>query len=228
MEYAAVIYAAIMRAKVVLAALMAVVAVAGCSSSQGSRSAAGLESGEMGGSADPFASTNVQSSLTRYLRLENQLRAWWNDGIPITWKVTDTYDRDWGSGTRPDNPPPQGLQGLVQPAYSGELTLPLDIDTTWNTNARFTLTPIVSIDGREYELVPIRVYLRYYDMYVNTKGFYWSLDAGGSQCKGPSTPTFTGSVTTPSGLVVYDYILDCAMQTIEHKSKIIIREYQKP
>lgn len=168
------------------------------------------------------------SSKATYLSLENQLNDWWGgSGIPITWKVTETVNADWDGGSRPDNPPPQGLQGLVQEAFSNPKVTRLEVNYNPGPDTktrRFVLTPTISVDGEVIDLPSISFLNRDYMAYS------WEMNQGGVVCT-PNTPTPTvtesWSARTPRGLLMYDVVLTCPDGIYEEPAKILFRNYQK-
>lgn len=169
------------------------------------------------GSSTPIS--REAASYTTPFSVENQLKDWWGgEGIPITWKVSETVNADWDGDRRPDHAPPKGFQGLVQEPFSG----PFAVNIEWNGmvftyGSRFVLTPVITIDGQTIDLLPI----------VAKPGE--KLVAAGSSCKmiqGEwTTSTASMSAKTPRGLLTYDVVLTCNNPT-DHQ-KILIRNYQK-
>lgn len=223
-----------MRLKMILAAVVAVVVLAGCSSSQGARSAAGPESASAGSAslaaspdpadsdeADPLGPAKL-GSWTTYLTVESQLRdPSTGDSIPITWKVTNVEKeyRGWDGPSRPDNPPPDGLQGLVQTAESGKVKIRMES----RDSGTFVLTPHVSIDGQDIELVFIEVNNGRWD-------FPERLYAAGEYCindgEGYTVTMSTKIPTRGRQLLVYDYVMQCVANK-KGGSTILIRTYQR-
>ena len=164
---------------------------------------------------------NAKTTSTHPFAVENQLKDWWGgDGIPITWKVSETENVYWDGVSRPDAAPPHGFQGLVQPPFSGSFQSPLE----WNIRergVRFVLTPAVTIDGQSIELEPIRVGMR------GLGDNYWLMDTAGFiiGCTARAEHTFTSlSKQTPRGLLVYDVDMVCSSTRV---AEVIIRNYQK-
>ena len=164
---------------------------------------------------------NAKTTSTHPFAVENQLKDWWGgDGIPITWKVSETENVYWDGVSRPDAEPPHGFQGLEQAPFSGSYQSPLE----WNlreSGVRFVLTPAVTIDGQSIELEPIRVRLR------GIGDNYWVMDTAGFiiGCTARAERTFTSlSKQTPRGLLVYDVDMVCSSTRV---AEVIIRNYQK-
>lgn len=102
-------------------ALIALVSMAGCTSTEPPRSAAPAPSSPTetsppqatnAAAPDQFSTTKVGGrSKATYMRLENRVGDWWGgNGVPITWKVTEVDSFDWDGTSRPDNP----LQGRLE------------------------------------------------------------------------------------------------------------------
>ena len=149
---------------------------------------------------------NASSSATTQVAVENQLRAWWSgDGIPITWKVSETDNYYWDGASRPDHAPPNGLQGLEQAAFSGFYRTGLEI----NLNAyevTFVLTPTITIDGQIIDLQPVR--------FATTSGnATWFMSGAeiSRQCWKGMKPKITEYLMqkTPRGLLGYYLELAC-------------------
>lgn len=171
--------------------------------------------------------TNRQAGSTAvFLTLENNIRDWWGGaGVPITWKVTEVDSYDWDGGSRPDNPPPQGLQGLVQQSLSGPVATRLEQNRpTSHVDPRFVLTPIADIEGKAIPLAPITV-----DRLTRDRGG-WQLMNADQKCgftrPSPRTVVTSWTEKTPKGLLAYDLVLDCIPED-RGGSKITIRNYQK-
>ena len=203
-------------------ALVALFSLAGCTSIEPSRSAAPATSLPTGTapppatnatSPDQFSTTKVGGrSKATYIRLENRVGDWWGgNGVTITWKVTDVDSFDWDGTSRPDNPPSQGLQGLVQQAFSGEYETRLEINNPGGNSDktnRFVLTPITvhRIGGPDEA---------------------WRLRSGDKRCSDAwETTTVPLTQKTPRGQLRYDLVLDCALDS-SGGSKVQVRNYQK-
>ncbi len=177
---------------------------------------------EAEGSDDALEVTTVGGSVKSYVRLENQVNDWWGgEGIPITWRASEVDSDDWDGASRPDNPPPQGLQGLVQPSSSGETQTRLERNSK-NSSKRFVLTPVASIDGQDISLAPI-------EFWRGGADYGWELTAEGQFCSDPyrgDETTVPLSVKTPRGSFQYDLVLECRAD-VDGGSKILVRNYQK-
>lgn len=153
---------------------------------------------------------NASSSATTQVAVENQLRAWWSgDGIPITWKVSETDNFDWDGASRPDHAPPNGLQGLEQAAFSGFYRTTPEI----NLNAyevTFVLTPTITIDGQIIDLQPVR-------FATNSGNDTWFMSGAeiGRQCWKGMKPKITEYLMqkTPRGSLGYYLELACNEQS---------------
>ena len=216
-------------------ALIALVSMAGCTSTEPPRSAAPAPSSPTetsppqatnAAAPDQLSTTKVGGrSKATYMRLENRVGDWWGgNGVPITWKVTEVDSFDWDGTSRPDNPPPQGLHGLVQQAFSGERKTRLEINNPGGNSDktnRFVLTPIASIDGEDVPLAPIRV------QRIGGSDEAWRLRSGDKYCSDAwETTTVPLTVKTPRGQLRYDLVLDCEVDS-SGGSKVQVRNYQK-
>ena len=171
------------------------------------------------------APINREASLsyTHPFSVENQLKDWWGgNGIPITWKVSETVNSDWDGSSRPDHAPPNGFQGLVQEPFSGVYNVNLEVNAAmFSGDSRFVLTPVVTIDGQAIDLQPI---------VVNAGG---DLVSAGISCQAPVTGTKYNSASaslsakTPRELLMYDVVLFCYPHEDSFKQRILIRNYQK-
>lgn len=170
------------------------------------------------------APTNREASLsyTHPFSVENELKDWWGgQGIPVTWKVSETVKSDWDGNSRPDHAPPNGLQGLVQKPFSGVYNVNLEVNgAMFSGDSRFVLTPVVTIDGQAIDLEPI---------VVKAGG---NLVTAGISCQAPgigdiNSATASLSVKTPRELLMYDVLLFCYSSEDSFKQRIVIRNYQK-
>ena len=193
---------------------------------------AGLALSACSGEATPTTSASVSSApinreallwYTTAFSVENELKDWWGgNGIPITWKVSETDNYDWGGIRRPDHAPPDGFQGLVQEPFSGVYNVNLQVNgrgrMSANGDSRFVLTPVATIDGQAVDLQPIVVIAGE------------SLVAAGSSCSRPENGTATAttslSAKTPRELLMYDVVLTCYADS-SFKQRILIRNYQR-
>ena len=160
--------------------------------------------------------------MTRVMSLENQLKDWWGGpGIPITWKVSGTVNKDWDGNSRPDHAPPDGFQGLVQEPFSGPYKDSLELNflffSTLN-QSYFVLTPVITIDGQAIELEPTEVYMGD-SQKLATAGYA----TRGGDCGYAESLTASLSKNTPRGLLMYDVVISCNIQG----QQILIRNYQK-
>ena len=185
-------------------------------------------------SATGDAPVGLRGSKATYVTVENRLQDWWGgDGIPITWRVTETQNRYWDGASRPDHAPPKGLQGLVQNADSGQYRVRLEVNTTYEGQNLFALTPVASVDGEQVALSPITF------EYWNTQNsasdgdgnLGWNLSSGGRVCKFDVTardPTQVQSFTyrTPRGDLAYDVVLKCP-RLPAGPAGVLIRNYQR-
>ena len=161
---------------------------------------------------DEFAEDlNVTSSSAFYGSVENLLDDWWGDGgIPIKWSVTNTKNVYWDGSSRPDHAPPQGFQGLVQPAFSPPYVARLEVNDY--EIPTFTLTPSITVDGKSIELKPTVVKMG------GTILAWWEMDWAQNYCNSKidsetrriATEQF--SVWTPRGELEYEYIYPCGAQ----------------
>ena len=148
------------------------------------------------------------SSKADYLTLDNKLTL--ADGTPvtITWRVSNTENKFWDGTSRPDNKPPQGLQGLVQTSGSGPYKVRLEVNTSlfWD-NPNFTLTPTAEVDGQQISLEPWLLI----DMGGQLQMFLGgsNLDNNIDACR--TTPSF--STSTPKGELRYQITGKCADPT---------------
>ena len=174
------------------------------------------------GSSAPI-NREASLSYTHPFSVENQLKDWWGgNGIPITWKVSETVNSDWDGSSRPDHAPPNGFQGLVQEPFSGVYNVNLEVNAAmFSGDSRFVLTPVVTIDGQAIDLQPI---------VVNAGG---DLVSAGISCQAPVTGTKYNSASaslsakTPRELLMYDVVLFCYPHEDSFKQRILIRNYQK-
>jgi hypothetical protein len=173
-------------------------------------------SGESG-SSSPISREAKGEAITNYyseFAVENQLKDWWGgNGIPITWKVSETDDSDWvGKTTRPDQAPPNGLQGLVQEPFSGVYKVKIELLGIF-AYQRFVLTPAVTIDGQVVDLQPI---------VVKPKK---NVASTGTVCEVPGPSAIVSlSAKTSRGLLMYDVVLTCASMGDQ---QVLIRNYQR-
>ena len=163
----------------------------------------------------------ASSSMTRTISLENQLKDWWGgQGIPITWKVSETDNSQWDGNSRPDHAPPDGLQGLVQEPFSGPYKDSLEVNVKYFKEfmrSYFVLTPVITIDGQAIELEPTEVYIGR-EQKLDTAGYVTR-----PHCKSGDLATASLSKKTPRGLLMYDVVMSCDSQS----QQILIRNYQK-
>lgn len=174
------------------------------------------------GSSAPI-NREASLSYTHPFSVENELKDWWGgNGIPITWKVSETVNSDWDGNSRPDHAPPNGFQGLVQEPFSGAYNVNLEVNAAlFSGDSRFVLTPVVTIDGQAIDLQPI---------VVKAGG---DLVSAGISCQAPVTGTKYNSATaslsakTPRELLMYDVVLFCYPHEDSFKQRIVIRNYQR-
>ena len=209
-----------MRPRFTLAVLMTVgLAVSACSG-EGTASPsssvtdlpverqAGITGGGGGGNA-PDSPVAVQNELGAY---------WSEQGIPITWKVSEVDNHDWAGNLRPDHAPPNGFQGLKQDAFSGAYRVPLE----WNSSGfeiRFVLTPIVSVDGQSMDLQPIT-----FTGYAGTSNaWYMEVDGTRIQCSQYKVSSYPVSTwhKLPNGKsmwIDYDFLCSPGLATVVMRS----------
>jgi hypothetical protein len=153
---------------------------------------------------DSISSAVQGSSKAEYITLDNELTL--TDGTPvtITWRVSNTENKFWDGTGRPDNNPPQGLQGLVQTSGSGAYKVRTEVNTNYSLdNPNFTLTPIVEVGGQQISLEPWQLI---------SLGGEWQLflvDQSIDACL--TTPSF--STPTPKGELRYQITGKCADPT---------------
>jgi hypothetical protein len=103
------------------------------------------------------SSQALQGSTKTFVQLENTLALSDGTPLPVTWKVSATQNKFWDGSSRPDHAPPQGIQGLVQdsgaPPYRVRLEV-ADQALFSSDNPNFTLTPTVTLNGKEIALEP--------------------------------------------------------------------------
>lgn len=144
------------------------------------------------------------SSKAEYITLDNELAL--ADGTPvtITWRVSDTKNEFWDGTSRPDNNPPQGLQGLVQTSGSGSYKVRTEVATDlFYDNPNFILTPIVEVGGQQISLEP---------WLLTSTGGEWQLflvDQSIDACRNPAS----FSTPTPKGELRYQITGKCADPT---------------
>lgn len=144
------------------------------------------------------------SSKAEYITLDNELAL--ADGTPvtITWRVSDTKNEFWDGTSRPDNNPPQGLQGLVQTSGSGSYKVRTEVATDlFYDNPNFVLTPIVEVGGQQISLEP---------WLLTSTGGEWQLflvDQSIDACRNPAS----FSTPTPKGELRYQITGKCADPT---------------
>ena len=166
-------------------------------------------------------------SQATYAKVENRLQDWWGgDGIPITWRVTETQNRYWDGASRPDNAPPKGLQGLVQDANSGPYRVRLEVNTFYDGRKSFVLTPVASIDREEIALSPITFAEEVFSTYSG-----WNLSSGGRVCAldapvKDQTQVQSFTYRTPRGDLVYEVVLKCPPR-VAGAAEVLIRNYQR-
>lgn len=147
--------------------------------------------------------------------VENQIKDWWGgNGLPITWKVSETDNNDWASDKRPDHAPPKGLQGLVQEPFSGVYNVRMEENgIDFYGSHRFVLTPAVTIDDQVIDLQSI----------VVKAGK--NLVSAGTVCQVPGPSAIVSlSAKTPRGLLMYDVVLTCPDPGSQ---QVLIRNYRK-
>lgn len=173
------------------------------------------------GSSEPI-NREAALSNTHPFSVENELKDWWGgQGIPVTWKVSETVKSDWDGNSRPDHAPPNGLQGLVQKPFSGVYNVNLEVNgAMFSGDSRFVLTPVVTIDGQAIDLQPI---------VVKAGG---NLVTAGISCQAPgigdiNSATASLSAKTPRELLMYDVLLFCYSSEDSFKQRIVIRNYQR-
>jgi hypothetical protein len=140
----------------------------------------------------------LMGSFSHYFAVENQLT-----GIPVTWKVSETVNRDWDGNSRPDHRPPDGLQGLVQEPFSGSYKVRLEMNERTLGQTRFVLTPVALVEGEIAELESIEFI-----------GIPVRMTTAGNVCEVPMdggiTPvTASLSKNLKGGLLVYEVVMDC-------------------
>lgn len=160
--------------------------------------------------SSPESSTAVERNAAKSapapVAVENQLKAWWSgDGIPITWKVSETDNFDWDGVSRPDHAPPNGLQGLEQAAFSGFYRTRPELNMN-ASQVTFVLTPTITIDGQIIDLQPIR--------FITGEGrATWFMSGAeiGRQCWNGMKPKITEYLMqkTPRGSLGYYLELAC-------------------
>ena len=169
----------------------------------------------------------VGISQTTYVKVENRLQDWWGgDGIPITWRVSETQNRYWDGASRPDKAPPKGLQGLVQDANSGPYRVRLEVNSFYYGRKSFVLTPVASIDRELVALSPITFADEEFNTYSG-----WNLLTGGLLCSVDApvkdqTQVQSFTYRTPRGDLAYDVVLKCP-ETVAGAAEVLIRNYQR-
>ena len=161
--------------------------------------------------------------MTRTILVENELKDWWGGtGIPITWKVSGTVNKEWDGNSRPDHAPPDGFQGLVQEPFSGPYKDSLEMNykllNPSINQSYFVLTPVINIDGQAIELEPTKVKIGATQT-LATAGYATS----GGDCEDGESLTASLSKNTPRGLLMYDVVMSCEFKV----QQILIRNYQK-
>ena len=176
----------------------------------------------------------VGDSQATYVKVENRLQDWWGgDGIPITWRVSETQNRVWDGASRPDHAPSKGLQGLVQNADSGEYRVRLEVNTSYSGRKSFVLTPVASVDGEQVGLSPITFEYRNdsnpeYE-FDDRRG--WNLSSGGRVCNfdvpvKDQTQVQSFTYGTPRGELRYEVVLKCPL-VWKGPAEVLIRNYQR-
>lgn len=203
-------------ARVVAAAFGVVVLLSACGGGA-NRSAAPAESepadaqvvaeGDADDPDDP-GPVAVEGTYATYVSVENRLDARWaSDGIPITWRVSDTQNRWWDGRSRPDHAPPEGFQGLVQAADSGAYVARLELSGRGTSTTGFVLTPFATVGGQQFALSPIT-----FRTPTRTTGT-WEAQNSDVVCSqqfgrtGPESVSWTER--TPQGLLAYSIELTC-------------------
>lgn len=178
--------------------------------------------------AEEETSRLAGSSKATYVSLENQLNDWWGgNGIPITWRVSETVNADWEGVSRPDAAPPQGLQGLEQQPFSEPQITRLEINYNpgyITITRRFVLTPEIKVDGQKFDLAPITF------SNVNYMADGWNMEQAGTECiQNTPAPTVRNSYSqrTPRGLLQYDILLTCPEGMYGSPASVLIRNYKK-
>lgn len=179
-------------------------------------------------------------TIETYLHTKSELRDWWGGAsLPVTWKVTETKNEDWGSQMRPDHAPPEGVQGLTQTVESGTHRQAVDMsagcnlfDTSGGANSYgdrlFTLTPVVNIDGSAVELDPM--WIGYDPRFEKLVPYYV---ASGKprvyRCGEPQG----WSYDTPRGTLMYQVVVECDQsipspdKNYDRNSVIVIRNFRR-
>jgi hypothetical protein len=91
---------------------------------------------------------NLAISQATFFGVVNEIVLPNGDRAPVTWEVCCTENDFWDGASRPDNPPPQGLQGLKQggDASSGPYRVRLEVNTGGGhkgSSPGFELTPVI-------------------------------------------------------------------------------------
>lgn len=202
--------------RVIAAALGVAVLLSACGGGP-DRSAAPADSGPAAsqivpegdaGDPDEPGLAAVEGTYATYVSVENRLDARWaSDGIPITWRVTDTENRWWDGRSRPDHAPPEGFQGLVQAANSGAYVARLELSGRGSTKTGFVLTPVATVEGQQFALSPIT-----FRTPRGTAGT-WEVQNSDVVCSQQFGRTAPQSVAwterTPQGLLAYSVELTC-------------------
>lgn len=193
---------------------------------QEDRSAASFEDVSDSTSVGGFLGTCQQEFGVR-----NELKNWWDGGsIPVTWEISQTKGDEWDGNSRPDNAPPQGLQGLTQNAGDGSYRARLEMDTYCESNAIkskdaavFHIRPVINIDGQRIPLADLPIWRYYIEPWKNARLHPYRIvnnDMVGLACK----ETNVWSEKTPRGMMYYEFVLD------ECKGKgptLVIRNYSR-
>ena len=181
-------------------------------------------------STDDPGRVALRSSVATYVTVENRLTPWWaKDGLPITWRVTETQNRLWDGSSRPDHAPPKGLQGLVQDANSGQYEVRLEASNAYMADTTFVLTPVVAVDGQQIPLSPVTFTLVYGKLKWGYQYYGWEMRNADMHCRplkepADKTQTLTWTERTPGGLLSYDVVLTCQ---IDQPTQVLIRTSQR-
>jgi len=159
----------------------------------------------------PTREANLEASDTYYVSVENSLGPIGDTSAPkITWKVTDTKNEFWDGKSRPDNPPPNGLQGLEQQSGSGAVKVRTEVNDRWfaSQDTNFLLTPTIHVGDQTIDLQSF-LFLQ------NPLAYdYWEV-SNSSKLSDPNfvllcRSPFVGTAETSAGTLSYTVKAECS------------------